>query len=187
MLSRLFGKKRFQYKCSACGETHVGSPSFSLDFPTYYYDVPPRDRAARIRATSDYCHIRPAQDDPEGDEIYCIRVVLEVPIKGADAPFTWGVWVTQSKDSFERYVETIGQDQSALSSFGWLPVDLPFYNRSDPGAPLEHLECDVQWRAQGLRPKVNLRESAHPLCIDQRHGIGWRQAINLANLANGLT
>lgn len=184
LFKRLFGKRQFQYKCNACGELHQGSPSFSFRFPTYYFDIPEGDRKDRTFASDDLCHIKPAKGDDQGDEIFCIRVVLEIPIQGTDAVFTWGVWVTQSKDSFEKYVETFGQDQSSLGSFGWLPVDIPFYNLSDAGAPLEHLECDIQWSAKGQRPKAYLWDSSHPLSIDQREGISWRKAIKIANLAN---
>lgn len=181
---RLFGNKQFQYKCGGCGEIHKGSPSFSFKFPTYYFDVPEVDREDRVRASDDICHIRSADDDVEGEGIYCIRVVLEIPIKGADDPFTWGVWVSQSKDSFEKYVKTFGQDQSPFGSFGWLPVDLPFYNLSDAGARLVHLECDIQWSEKGQRPKAYLWEGSHPLSVDQRKGINWRRAMTIANLAN---
>jgi hypothetical protein len=33
-------------------------------------------------------------------------VCLEVPIHGVSEPFIWGVWVSASKASFDRYVET---------------------------------------------------------------------------------
>jgi hypothetical protein len=182
VFKRLFGKRQLQYKCRECGEIHKGSPSISLKFPTYYFDIPEPEREDCVRVNDDLCHIRPAKDDLEGEDIFCIRVTLEIPIKGSDAPFTWGVWVTQSKESFERYVETFGQDQSSLMSFGWLPVDMPFYYLSGAGAPLEYLECDIIWSTKGQRPKAFLWESSHPLSVDQREGISWRKAMTIANL-----
>jgi hypothetical protein len=183
VFKRLFGKKQFSYLCSECGEIHKGSPSFSFKFPTYFFDVPDAEREERVFVSDDICHIRPAKDD-DGEDVFCIRIVLEVPIKGVDDPFTWGVWVTQSKENFDKYVETFGQDQSTFGSFGWLAVNMPFYNRSDAGAHLVHLECDVQWGTKGQRPKAVLWESAHPLSVDQREGISWKKAIMIANLTN---
>ena len=184
VFKRLFGKRQFRYRCRECGEIHRGSPSFSFKFPAYYFDVPEADRDDRVRISDDICHIKPAKVDEDVEDVFCIRIVLEIPIKGADDPFTRGVWVTQSKDNFENYVETFGQDQAALGSLGWLAVNMPFYNLSDPGAPLLHLECDVQWGTKGRRPKAILWESSHPLSVDQREGISWKKAITIANLAN---
>ena len=107
--------------------------------------------------------------------------MLEIPIKGSDDPFTWGVWVSQSKVSFEKFVETFDRDQSSLGSLGWLPVDIPFYNLTYAVAPVEHLECDIHWGEQGDRPKAYLWDGSHPLSIDQRQGISWRRAKTIAD------
>lgn len=184
LIGRLFGKKQFQYKCFECGKVHEGSPSFSLKYPTYYYDVPEAERAGRVRIGDYFCQIKPASDDTNGSSIQCIRAVLDIPIKGVNEPFTWGVWVTQSKESFEKYTETFGDDQSSLGSFGWLAVDMPFYNISDSGAPIEHLECDVDWGDKGRRPKISLWRNAHQLAVDQRTGISWRKATKIVNPTN---
>lgn len=184
MFKRLFGKRQFQYKCGECGELHKGSPSFSFQFPIYYFYVPEEERKDRVIASNDVCYIKPAKDDVEGEDVFCIRVVLDIPIKSSDDPFTWGVWVSQSEDSFKKYVDTFGQDQSSLGSFGWLLVDMPFYGPSDASAPLEHLKCDIQWSTKGQRPKACLWEGSHKLSIDQREGISWRRAIKIANHAN---
>lgn len=183
MFEWLFGKRQAQSTCNDCGELSTGAPSFSFQFPRYYFDVPEEDLEERVLISEDLCHIRPGKSNPDEAHIFCIRVVLEIPIFGADDPFTWGVWVTQSEASFENYVKTFGQDQSSLGSFGWLPVDLPFYNQTAAGQPVEHLECDVVWGADGQRPKVHLRESAHPLTKDQRDGISWKKAMKIARIA----
>jgi len=175
--------KTFEYICAGCGEVHRGAPSFSFRYPSPYFDVPEDQREARVRATDDFCEIAPDGNDPDGHRFYFIRVVLDVPIVGADEPFRWGVWVTQSAEAFARYVETYQQDQSQDGSFGWLMVDLPVYNRAEAGAYLESLECDIQWGAAGQRPKAVLWESDHPLAIDQQNGIDWDRAIEIANIA----
>ncbi|MDG1863531.1 MAG: DUF2199 domain-containing protein [Yoonia sp.] len=172
--------KRFEYICDACGETQNGAPSFSFRFPPYYFDIPETERAERVRVNDDFCEI----DTPEGGTLFWMRVVIEAPIAGATEPFTWGVWVTQSAESFARYRDTFGQDQSADGSFGWLTVDLPCYNRTAAGAVLENLECDVQWGCTGQRPKAYLWESEHPLAVDQRGGISWDRAVEIATVTN---
>jgi hypothetical protein len=190
MLERLFGQKKFSYKCHESGELHSCSPSFSFKYPIYYFkypiyyfDVPEDERGHRIQITDDLCQIEPGSDDVDGTIIYCIRVTLDIPIIGLNEPFTWGVWVSQSQERFEKYVETYEEDQSAEQSFGWLAVNMPFYNGTETGEPLIHLKCDVHWGTPGQRPKAHLWECDHRLAVDQRNGIYWEKAAQIANLA----
>jgi hypothetical protein len=164
--------KAFEFRCSDCGEVHKGSPSFSFAHPIQYGWLDVSERSRRAKLSDDLCAI----DDAE----YFIRGVLEVPIIGADEPFTWGVWVTQSKESFTRYRQTFNGDQSDGGSFGWLTVTMDVYNRSNAGEPLENLACDVWWRGPGMRPSIEIHECDHPLYHDWRHGISWQSAIKLA-------
>lgn len=186
MLRNLFKRKSFQYECHECGVVHVGTPSFGLRFPAHYFDVPENERDARVTVNGDLCKIEPNQADFDGDTIYFIRTILEIPIKGSNEPICWGVWVTQSKESFEEYTETYDTDQTGRRSFGWLVVDLPYYNGSDCNAPLAYLECDVQWGGPGQRPEIHLWAHEHQLSVDQHNGISWRKAAKIANLASSL-
>ena len=166
MFERLFRKKRFKYKCDECQEYHVGSPSFSMKHPTSFFDVPETERNDRVQYDDDLCMITQRENDTTEDPIYYIRCILEIPIKGASEPFMWGVWITQSKENFERYIETFEANQSNEKSSGWLLVDLPFYNNARTGEPLTHLECEVHWGPKGQRPKVSLWENSHQLAVD---------------------
>lgn len=182
---RLFGlgsnPKTFEFRCASCGRIHRGSPSFGYDKPAYNFDVPEAERDARVKVTKDICEIWPPAGE-EGDTYYFIRGLLEVPITGVDEPFLWGVWVTQSEESFRRYFETFGQNQSGDGSFGWLAVVMPGYKRTKPGEALEHLKCDVEWQGGDQRPLIQVQECDHPLYRDQRDGISWERAIELAML-----
>jgi hypothetical protein len=184
LFGRLLGKKTFQYRCDECGKIHKGSPSFSYNFPTYYFDVSESEREGRVRISDDLCEIAPSPEDVDGATIYCIRVILEIPIKGSKEPMTWGVWVSQSKESYDKYIETFDDDQSSFGSFGWLAVNLPYYTASDADEPLQHLECDIEWSGIGQRPKAILWEDSHPLAIDQRNGISWQKAVKIAHIAD---
>lgn len=184
MMRRLFGLGReprtFEFKCVECGSIHRGSPSFSFGRPPLYHAVPEAEREARITFTRDTCLIAPAADDEDGQTHYFLRGVLEVPIIGAEEPFVWGVWVTQSEGSFMKYLETFDDDQSGISTFGWLSITWAPYNRTKPGEDLENLACTVHWQRAGKRPLIELRECDHPLYVDQRDGISWDRAIEIA-------
>jgi hypothetical protein len=179
---RLFGLGRrprtVEFRCTCCGNIHRGSPSFSLHRPEHVFDVPEAERNNRVWATDDFCIIHPAQDDGEGQLTYWIRATLDVPIHDVEDPFCWGIWVSQSKESFERYRDTFDQDQSGDSSFGYLPVHMAHYRNEDGSWPM--LKCDVNWAAPGQRPKVKLWENECQLYIDQRDGISWDQAVAIA-------
>ncbi len=184
MFRKFFKPKSFQYKCNECGEIHSGAPSFSFAHPVYVFDVPEEEQASRVRITEDLCRIEPAPNDADQDVIYCIRCILEIPIKGSDAPFTWGIWVTQSKESFDKYIDTFDSDQTALQSFGWLAVNMPYYKATKEGEPLVHLECDVHFGPQGQRPKIYLWENTHALAVHQHRGLTWRKAVEIATFVN---
>jgi len=171
-------RRKLTYKCHCCGESYEGSPSFAYLKPDEVFDVPEDEYEARVKLDSDLCHIK-AGTGLEQD-LHLIRVTLDIPIRGAKEPFCWGVWVTQSKESFWRYVETFNQDQTGTTSFGWLTVRLPHYNRSGPSDYLENLACDVHWHSAGQRPKIVLHQCDHPLYHDQQTGISWEEAVRIA-------
>lgn len=175
-MTRLFRpgqkQKTFEFECECCGQLHTGSPSFAYQRPIYWFHVPEGERQTRINIDDDTCAI--------DDEYFFIRAVLEIPIHDVDEPFTWGLWVSQSKKNFERYIETFNQDPGGYTSTGWLPVTMPGYNRRDPEDELENLACDVEWQSSGARPLIHPEECDHPLYHDYKNGISWERAAELA-------
>lgn len=171
-------RPKLTYKCHCCGETYKGSPSFAYLKPDEVFAVPEDEYEARVMIDSDMCCIKagPGQDE----DFHAIRVTLDIPIHGVDQPFCYGVWVTQSEENFWRYVETFNRDQSDITTFGWLTVRMPHYNRSASDDYLENLGCNVHWGVAGQRPKIVLHECDHPLYHDQQNGISWNEAIRVA-------
>ncbi|MES0812404.1 DUF2199 domain-containing protein [Roseibium sp. SCPC15] len=166
-------KKSFSFKCACCGEIHEGGPSFAFNEPSFICDISEEERAERVFLNSDLCVV--------DNETYFIRTTLEIPINGSDDSFLWGVWVSQSKESFDRYVETYEQDQTGDRSFGWLAVSMPGYSSKDT----DHasLATDVVWGNE--RPELKIHDDQdHPLAVDQREGISWERAVELAVLLN---
>ncbi len=173
MWHRFKKPKRFAYTCSHCGQIHEGAPSFAFARPRQTYNIPSEEFENRVYLTSDLCVI--------DEENFYIRCTLEIPIIGSDDPFVWGIWVTQSQESFNNYVETYNLDQSDKSSFGWLPVDMKVYLDADTPTNIQHLKSEVRWGTAGQRPTVHIHDDEdHPLARDQRDGISWDRAIELA-------
>ena len=91
-----------RYRCTTCGEEHEGLPDLSFASPFHYGTVPEAERTKRATLTSDTCVI-------DGEDFF-VRVCLPIPIRGTQAEFVWGVWVSLSKPNFHRYVEIFKTD-----------------------------------------------------------------------------
>ena len=159
----------FSFRCSCCGAIHEGSPSFGFEAPSPYLE---QDEAIRQAGhlDSDLCRY----EDEDGSH-YFVRTVLEVPIHGVQEPFLWGVWVSLSKPSYDRYVATYAEscvDDDCY--FGWFCNYLPAYPNTYA------LKTRVHPRGAEERPWLELEDTDHPLCRDYHHGITPQRAQALA-------
>ena len=91
----------FAFKCSSCGEIHEGSSSFGFNAPDQYATLSDEQKSRMGVLSEDFCTIT----HTDGIDRF-VRAVLEVPIHGVEKPFLWGVWVSLSEKSFNRYKET---------------------------------------------------------------------------------
>jgi hypothetical protein len=113
----------------------------------------------------------------EGHTDYFIRAILEVPIHGVTEPFLWGVWVSASQRSYERYVETFDAPVTGDGFFGWVSNAIPWYPEAG------NLAADVYLRPDGSRPLLRLHSDGaddHPLIRDQEAGISVAKAQEIA-------
>jgi len=158
----------FSFVCSSCGQNHTGSPSFSFASPIYFEALSDDDKK-KNKLDADLCAIN--------DHDFFIRAVLEIPIIGQDEPFAWGVWVSQSRDNFQYYVEHFNEDLSGRDTFGYFSNRLPYYQDT-----LE-LKCRVIFQSKSKRPMIHLEETDHELSVDFHQGINMEKAISIAKIA----
>ena len=162
----------FAFKCSCCGDVHEGSPSVGYRMPDQYACLSEEQRAAMGWLNSDLCTITHG----EGTD-YFIRAVLEIHIHGIEEPFLWGIWVSLSETSFNRYVETYDNPVDGDGFFGWVCNAIPAY-------PYEGSRpADVIVQLGGQRPKLILHRSDpedDQLAIDQANGISIVRAQEIA-------
>jgi hypothetical protein len=144
--------------CTTCGERHEGLGGLSFAAPFHYQQMSASEQSSSAFLNADLCSIN--------SEDFFVRGCLEIPLHGRGEPFIWGVWVSLSKSNFDRYVGTFGQNDIAEGPyFGW------FCNRL-PGYPdTLHLKTNVYFRSGGVRPRIELEPTEHPLAIDQRRGM----------------
>ena len=142
-------------------------PDLGFGKPDPWFDVPEDERERRTRWTPDTCVI-------DGEHFF-LRGVLYLPILGEADAFGLGLWVSQSRSNFERYVAE--SDDAALPpTFGWLSTHLPFYDRSTFA-----LKTMVHFQGAKQRPRIELERTSHPFSIDQRGGITAERAWEMVH------
>jgi hypothetical protein len=165
----------FAFRCTCCGKVHEGSPSFAFKAPDHYACLTDEQKADLGKLSNDFCVIKRGEDAD-----YFIRAVLEVPIHGVEDPFLWGVWVSLSKKSFDRYSETYNDPVNGEGFFGWVCNEIPIYPYS------ASRPADVVVQTGRQRPKVVLHRGDpedDPLVVDQTEGISMVRAQELAERA----
>jgi hypothetical protein len=157
--------------CSRCGKTHTETPhSFAFRAPWPWHTTPKTERELHCTLTKDYCILF--------DEDFFIRGCLEIPIVGENQPFIWGVWVSLSKEHFERE-RSLADDPKRIEEppyFGWLCSRIQMY----PDTLL--LKTHVHTRGVGTRPYIELEPTEHPLAVEQRNGITGARVREIGEL-----
>jgi hypothetical protein len=86
-----------QIKCARCGQLHdVNEMEVGYTCPDAYFQMEDAEKKHRAFCNDDLCAI-------DGKGFY-LRGVLELPVRGSDSPFGWGIWVEVAKEHFDRYV-----------------------------------------------------------------------------------
>lgn len=109
------------YQCATCGEMHEGIPDVGFEWPDPYFGVPGSERERRIHGTTDTCVI--------DDENFFIRGVLVIPIRGENTDLGLGVWVSQKRENFEKYLANFDTPDIG-PFFGWLCNRIPCYEKA---------------------------------------------------------
>lgn len=110
--------------------------------------------------SSDQCVIEAQQ--------FFVKGMIEIPVISSDRVFSWGVWVSLSRDNFARALnvwETPGRE-SEPPYFGWLTTSLSIYLPNTL-----NLKTNLHTRKVGQRPFVELEPTDHPLAVEQRTGV----------------
>jgi hypothetical protein len=142
------------FRCETCGEWHEGmSKDFGYAKPFGWEATTSEDRLEPDFATM-------------GEDRF-IRTILELPVHGGASPLVLGVWVTQSKASFEGYLEGMktGRGHALPPSFGFLASSVLGF----PDSLM--LKTRVHQLPGKLRPWIELEPTDHPLAQAFWHGL----------------
>ncbi|MEU9044493.1 MULTISPECIES: DUF2199 domain-containing protein [unclassified Kitasatospora] len=108
---------------------------------------------------------------------YFVKGLIEIPVIGSSDVFSWGVWVSLSRENFSRAADlwdTPGRE-SEKPYFGWLTTELPIYAPSTI-----NLKTNLRTRPIGQRPLIELEPTDHPLAVEQRTGITRERVREIA-------
>jgi hypothetical protein len=162
-----------RWTCSRCGEVHVGLLlDLACDAPIYWEWLSPDERDEQGRLNEDLCEIRHGEQTDR-----FVRGVLELPVRGSEEAFRYGVWTSLGEESFSE-VLALWDDprQDGREYFGWLSNRLRGYPDT------LNLKATVHTRTGGLRPTILLAPSDHPLALEQRSGITMERVREIVEL-----
>ncbi|MGW3690107.1 DUF2199 domain-containing protein [Streptomyces sp. NPDC005125] len=110
--------------------------------------------------SSDQCVIK-------GQHFFIIGLI-EIPVIGSQDVFSWGVWVSLSRDNFTHALEVWNTEgrEAEKPYFGWLSTELALYSEGTT-----NLKTNAHTRPVGKRPFIELEPTDHPLAVEQRTGI----------------
>jgi hypothetical protein len=159
------------YVCTHCGNYHAELPrSASFEAPIQWTEAATGESRPGTYLDSEVCSI-------EGKDFF-IKGNIEIPIQNSSEKFVWTVWVSLSKENFERAIDLWDEPRRVeeAAHFGWLSNRIPGYPDT------VNLKTNVHTRAIGIRPCIELEPTDHALAIEQRHGITLARADQLGGL-----
>ena len=146
--------------------------SYGSNAPYYWFQTKQEERKSRFNLNSDLCVM--------DDEHYFIRGNIEIPVFEEKEVFVWDVWVSLSKDNFDKALSTMsksGREKELEPMFGWLSTSIPCYSELTM-----NLKTMVHTRKVGIRPIIELEPNEHPLAVEQRNGISIKRVQEIAEL-----
>lgn len=155
------------YKCSTCGELHDDLPDIGDDKPYYWYTIPEEQRESLAQLSEDICII--------DNEDYFVRGVINIPIHDHHQDFGFGVWVSQKKENFLKYLDN-PESAEIGPFFGWLSTEIDYYEESTLS-----LKTMAHFVGGGKRPRIEVEPSEHPLAINQNKGITLAEAWQIVH------
>jgi hypothetical protein len=92
--------RELTFRCTKCDREHsLDEVSFGANEPVQWLLLSD-DEQSRSFLSDEVCEI----ESEEGKSFY-VRACLEIPIRGANLSFTWGVWCSLSEKSYRVVAE----------------------------------------------------------------------------------
>jgi len=156
------------FQCSSCGNYHKEIPfAYGADAPYRYFDIPENELLNRCELTNDICII----DEKE----FYIKGNLIISVENRE-DFHWNVWVQITEQAFKKMEEEWTDENRFLTGpyQGTIATSLKVYPET------LGLLVNIHTQKVGIRPKVEVLESQHPLFYEQESGISTERVVSFA-------
>jgi hypothetical protein len=140
--------------------------AWAFDAPAYW----PSEPSANSFLNDELCSVE--------HHDFFIRGNIEIPVHSTKECFAWGVWVSLSRNNFERAIKLWKSPKRVEEQpyFGWLSNSVPGYPET------LNLKTNVHTRGVGLRPFIHLHHTDHPLSVEQHKGITEARLVEIISL-----
>jgi hypothetical protein len=152
--------------CDTCGKAHSRDEiELVLVLPQPIFELSEDERAKRCDIRSDMCAIDRNR--------FFIRGLLPIPVRGRSVPYRIGLWAEVEESTFGR-IYALWDDPSQVDE----PL-LPAILANDvPLVPSTlGIEIDIRLTGPTTRPDFHMRDTPHPLAIEQRRGVDAHRAL----------
>lgn len=152
--------------CDTCGKAHPREEiELVLVLPQPVFELSDDERTKRCDISGDMCAIDRSR--------FFIRGLLPIPVRGRGVPYRIGLWAEVNESTFGR-IYALWEDPSQVDE----PL-LPAILANDvPLVPSTMgVEVDIRLTGPATRPDFYLRDTPHPLAIEQRHGVNAHRAL----------
>lgn len=155
--------------CPCCGQRFSGIFDIGFDHPDCWLHGALRDsgqdelQVGEDKLGTDLCRFQ---------EHRFIRGVIQLPVRGSDESFGYGVWASVKPENFYRYIDdATGEDPGFDGCFAWLMNALPGFDFTEPVA------CDLRPGGDGMRPTLHAQDG--PLAAAQETGISFDDLLDI--------
>ena len=152
--------------CDACGKAHPREEiELVLVLPQPIFELGDEERANRCDISADMCAIDRTR--------FFIRGLLPIPVRGRGIPYRIGIWAEVDEPTYARIYE-LWEDSSQVDE-PLLPATLA---NDVPLVPSTiGMEIDIRLTGPTTQPDFFLRDTPHPLAVEQRRGVSAHRAL----------
>jgi hypothetical protein len=158
--------------CDTCGKEHPRE-DIELVFvlPQPIFELSEEQRVERCDIGTDMCALDRSR--------FFLRGLLPIPVRGRPLPYRIGLWSEVDEATFGRIYQ-LWEDPSQVNE----PLLSAFLANDVPLVPSTvGIEIDIRLTGPTTRPDFFLRNTAHPLAIEQQCGVDAHRALEYGDRA----
>jgi hypothetical protein len=156
--------------CDTCGKAHPREEiELVLVLPQPIFELSDDERAKRCDISGDMCAIDRTR--------FFIRGLLPLPVRGRGVPYRIGLWAEVDEPTF-GHIYALWDDPSQVNE----PLLSAILANDVPLVPSTiGIEVDIRLTGPTTRPDFYMRDTPHPLAVEQRRGVSAHRALEYGN------